>query len=246
MADWITEWESAAEANAPVPAPLPEDEAQSVGKPSAGPDEALVADRTPPRTPIEAAKQRKRTRIYPIAIVAAAILVAVVSAFTLFGGQEAPKQTPSTPQAMPSTPPSNEQADVINTPAGLLECPQNSGDTRVITSEPGDITTEAGVIAAFEHDYFATRDPAAAAEHLAPSMLVTAAGIRQVMDDNFPAGNAPIPYCATITPWNGAHTWAVSVDWADERKDTITNWTAIYEVKESDGRLRIVRQLPAT
>ncbi|MFW0797673.1 hypothetical protein AAFP30_27975, partial [Gordonia sp. CPCC 205515] len=176
-------------------------------------------------------KDRRRRVVYPAAIMFAALLVIVVTAAI------APP---------PPTPSASTNPNATTTAAGLLECPQQNTPTRLVTSGPGDLSTGPGVIAAFEHSYFTTRDPAAAADHLAPTMRVTPTAIAQVMADNFPPGGAPIPYCATITPWNGDNTWAVSVDWANEATREMQTWTAIYEVKPSDGRLRIVAELPAS
>jgi hypothetical protein len=245
MSDWLTEWRTASGHTATsdtldedAPEVADEREATTADQPDTRPAATAAAAPTGQRP----RSSRQRNALYPLAVLAAFLIVGTIAVLSLTGGgDEQPADT--NPNAIATAPvaPSTDPA-ATSAVASPATCPETNTDTRLVTASPGDIHTPPGVVAAFEHAYFTERDPIAAAEHLAPSMRTTAAAIRGVMDNNFPPGTAPVPYCATITPWNDPDTWAVSVDWTDERTDDVKTWTAIYEIKTVDGRLRITAQ----
>lgn len=232
--DWLDEWKTASgAASTEEPGDAATTEETHAQIPTAPPSPAVVEQTSAGR----ARGVRDRRKLYPLLALAGLALVVVVGVLALSGGGDGsrdnitiPAQTPlSTMPAPPSV-------------ASPVACTETITPTRLVTAEPGDTQTAPGLIAAFEHAYFTQRDPIAAAEYLAPEMRVSAGAIRGVMDANFPPGEDPVPYCATVTPWNDPNTWAVTVDWVDERTSEVRTWNAVYEVKAVKGQLRITSE----
>ncbi len=231
--DWLDEWRTAS--GAAVADELVNDAATTADTgaedTAAHPASAVVE----PASAGRARGVRDRRKLYPLLALAGLALVVFVGVLTLSGGGgddradniTIPPQTPLS--TMPSV-------------ASPVACTETNTPTQLVTAKPGDTQTAPGLIAAFEHAYFTERDPIAAAEHLAPEMRVTAGAIRGVMDANFPPDDSPVPYCATVTPWNDPNTWAVTVDWVDERTSEVHTWNAVYEVKAVEGQLRITSE----
>lgn len=237
MSDWLNDWRSASgvlDEQQPEPEPVEDTASTDSDDPGAAAPSAVSAPDTP-RKP----GRRRRSALYPLAALVAAALIAVIAVLALSGGGDNGTARQSTIAIPDQSPPSTTATSSLASP---VSCTATDTETRLITNGPGDTHTAPGLIAAFEHAYFAERDSIAAAEHLDPQMRVTATAIKGVMDANFPPGADPVPYCATITPWNDPDTWAVSVDWVDKRTNEVKTWTAVYEVKTVNGQLRITAQ----
>ncbi|TSD93485.1 hypothetical protein FOV72_19690 [Gordonia rubripertincta] len=230
--DWIDEWRAASGTAA-----INDEPEADAPEPSIDDDPA--AERAePPRPAARRPRPRgNRRALYPLLGLGALLLIVVVGVVAFTGGRQDDPDTITIPA---QTPPSTiSQPETVPSP---ISCTETNTPTRLVTAKPGDTHTAAGLIAAFEHAYFTERNPIAAAEHLDASMRVTPSAIRGVMDANFPPGDEPVPYCATVTPWNDPNTWAVSVDWVDERTREVNTWAAVYEVTAVKGQLRITAQ----
>lgn len=233
--DWLDEWKTASGAASTEEPGNPADNADQPHAqiPSAQPSPAAVEHTSAGR----ARGVRDRRKLYPLLALAGLLLVVVVGVLALTGrGNDAPESITIPAQPPLSTMPASPSV------ASAMACTETNTPTRLVTAKPGDTQTAAGLIAAFEHAYFTERDPIAAAEYLAPEMRVSAGAIRGVMDANFPPGEEPVPYCATVTPWSNPNTWAVTVDWIDERTSEARTWNAVYEVKTVNGQLRITSE----
>lgn len=245
--EWISEWRNASGVIDDTADGAPADEDHQSGETTEldlGPATADTSATQPKKTRRSRTRDtgttnpRSRRVLYPLAALVGLLVVVIIGVLALTGGRDDGDQQAGI--AIPSQ-------DVLSTQAtpsvaSPITCTETNTPTRLVTNGPGDTGTAPGLIAAFEHAYFTERDPIAAAERLDPSMRVTSGAIRGVMDANFPPGTDPVPYCATITPWSATNTWAVSVDWVDERTDEVKTWTAVYEVKTVNGQLRITSQ----
>ncbi|MEU1950810.1 hypothetical protein [Nocardia rhamnosiphila] len=118
------------------------------------------------------------------------VMVIAGGVFTLRGGATG---APELPTATAAPPPTLTSATPSTDPTGPEECRGLTGD--LVTDSAGDPATVTGVIAAFEHAYYTTRDAAAALlltgpeAGLDPRML--AGGIASI-----PAGTR---HCVAIT-----------------------------------------------
>ena len=235
--DWLDDWKTASGAAlAEEPGPETETGIDTVGE-GAGPMAPAAEKAQPVASTGRARGVRDRRVLYPLLAFAGLIVVVIVGVLALAGGITDAPETITVPTQTPlSTVPASPSV------ASPVACTETSTPTPLVTATTRDPQTAPGLIAAFEHAYFTERDPIAAAEHLAPEMRVTAGAIRGVMDANFPPGDTPVPYCATVTPWNEQNTWAVTVDWVDERTSEVSTWNAVYEVKAIRGQLRITSE----
>lgn len=249
MSNWLTEWETAA-----TPAQPEHDAAGDEGSPAAETVELDTAEHiAPTSTPAPRIRQKKQkdasTRVWKmpdrrsvrlaVFLVGTAVVV-LVTVLALTGNHSSPRRADHPDIAIPAQNTLSGVAPSSTPDSPVSRCVESNSPTRLVTSSPGDTHTAPGVIAAFEHAYFTTRDPKAAAALVGPGMGVTEAGVRRVIDTSFPPGNTPVPYCATITPWSQPDTWAVSADWVDPRTSKVTNWSAVYVVQPVNGQMRIV------
>ncbi|MGI5219473.1 hypothetical protein [Nocardia sp. CA-290969] len=147
---------------------------------------------------------------------------------TLRGGTTA---TPELPTVSAAPPPTLTSATPSTAPAHPEACRGLTGD--LVTDSDGDAATVTGVIAAFEHAYYTTRDAAAALRLTGPE-----AGLDPHM---LAGGIASIPvgtrHCVAITPVadTAAEVHLVEVHPGGQRRD----YLQVINVRRDGGRMLI-------
>lgn len=115
----------------------------------------------------------------------------------------------------------------------VLQCEEEDTAQRMQSSGEGDLSTQAGLIVAYEHAYFALRDARAMEAMSKPGPRVATASR---LDQGLAATPENTPWCVTVVPSGSANVFTVTVRYVDFDETSIMTWNQEMTVERQDPR----------